>query len=205
MSLRALFAVVALVGCTRAPVPTEPPSSAKPVAAAPRDLRFRLYSTGKILGQPTITTFELHLEAGHAHLAVSKSAVLEKGGPPQVGKVLEMKSFDAATPDALHTWSCHDATLDVAVAKAVRVRKDPDLECGDTGAFSPATTEKVQVLLCTDEDEVRYAFAEGPGVEWLYVNDDCVMQGGGFRRIADDLSIAAPRPASGGSASAPPR
>jgi len=40
---------------------------------------------------------------------------------------------------------------------------------------------------------MHVAFAPAPGVEWLYVNDDCVMQGGGFRWIAKDGAIASER------------
>jgi len=52
----------------------------------------------------------------------------------------------------IHTFKIERLSEDLPivveiVAKAVRVRKDPDLECGDTGAFSPATTEKVQVRI----------------------------------------------------------
>ena len=86
----------------------------------------------------------------------------------------------------------------VAVAKATAVRKrDPKKESctGDQGHWVPAPTMKANALVCGDPgDELApgYAFTapDAPAIEWVYVNDDCVMQGGGYRAIAADGSFA---------------
>ncbi|MEO7093377.1 MAG: hypothetical protein ABI175_09010, partial [Polyangiales bacterium] len=86
----------------------------------------------------------------------------------------------------------------VAVAKATAVRKrDPKKEScsGDQGHWVPAQTTKVAALVCGDPgDEMApgYTFTapDAPAIEWLYINDDCSMQGGGYRAIAADGSIA---------------
>jgi hypothetical protein len=62
----------------------------------------------------------------------------------------------------------------------------------------PARTGKVEALRCgvseTDDPTAdrmeEMAFTAEPGVEFLAINDDCIMQGGGCRRIARDGSVA---------------
>jgi hypothetical protein len=94
---------------------------------------------------------------------------------------------------------CERKTLAVARANAVRGRT-PKLrgeECGDTGRWVPGTTNRMQVLLCADNPPAnepneweKLAFAAAPGIEWLHVNDDCIIQGGGWRAVAADSAIA---------------
>jgi hypothetical protein len=50
------------------------------------------------------------------------------------------------------------------------------------------------------------AFAPSPGIEWLYVNDDC-LQGGGWRQVPADRSIVTKvrRGTAGADAVSPPR
>ena len=110
---------------------------------------------------------------------------------------------------ALGTWNltCETARLAVANAGAVRKPSPPRANsegCGDTGRWVPRGTTKVEVLRCAlpddfdpDDTHPRHwtnmpalAFAAAPGIEWVYVNDDCAMQGGDWRRIANDGSIA---------------
>ena len=80
---------------------------------------------------------------------------------------------------------------------------------GETGRWVPAKTTRAELLYCYSAepasgapedsdwnaygDYMHVAFAPAPGVEWLYVNDDCIMQGGGFRWIAKDGAIASER------------
>ena len=43
-------------------------------------------------------------------------------------------------------------------------------------------------MLRCDNDGMELAFAPSPGIEWLFVNDDC-LQGGGWRLVPADRSI----------------
>ena len=62
---------------------------------------------------------------------------------------------------------------------------------GDPGKFAPAATKKVEVLSCKHPDfDAPMIFGRAPGIEYLHVNDDCNMQGGGYRAIAADGSVA---------------
>ncbi|HEY5934179.1 MAG TPA: hypothetical protein VIU61_06090 [Kofleriaceae bacterium] len=105
---------------------------------------------------------------------------------------------------------CKLATVAVAGASAFREpssapgRRGGE-ECGDRGSFRPPGTRRVEVLSCLpfakdDPDPDRkeaIAFAPEPGIEFLFVNDDCSMQGGGYRAIAPGgavASVRAPRP-----------
>ena len=98
--------------------------------------------------------------------------------------------------------SCEMGTIAAAAATAVR-RPHPRApggdECyGDRGRWVPARAEKVQALRCgvseaddpTADRMEKMAFTAEPGVEFLAINDDCIMQGGGYRRIARDGSVA---------------
>jgi hypothetical protein len=85
-----------------------------------------------------------------------------------------------------------------AVRKPGRHRAGTE-ECGDRGGWSPARTRQVHVLRCRqpddepedrDTDRVDLRLAAAPGIEYLYVNDDCIMQGGGWRVLAVDGAVA---------------
>ena len=103
-------------------------------------------------------------------------------------------------------WTCKMTKLDVAPATAVRGRdsRAKGKECGDTGAWQPAKTQKVEALPCTestgsDDDTAapadskdNLAFTAAPGIEWLWVNDECVITGGGWRRVPAKLTLAVP-------------
>jgi hypothetical protein len=104
-------------------------------------------------------------------------------------------------------FPCVHDSLDVAAATAVRRPSPAHDECGDTGHWEPAATPRLPVLRCRglgfdssimpgDADWEAFAslaFARAPGVEWLHVNDDCMMQGGGWRAVPADGSITSPR------------
>jgi hypothetical protein len=139
------------------------------------------------------------------------------GSARESGGTLELDLRDAT--DRLDLV-CTRKQESVAAATAVRVRTDSGGgDCGDRGAWSPAATSSVVVLACnrrpaapsepppaapTDPDEARWeqeiaaeealrsqlSFGEGPGIEYLYVNDDCIIQGGGLRFIPADGSVA---------------
>jgi hypothetical protein len=147
------------------------------------------------------------------------------GSARDSGGALLLDVSDGATRlDLACSWKREQ----VAVATAVRVRTGPGGDCGDRGAWSPAATSAM-VFACspvpatppvssppppTDPAEARWeravaaeqalraqlSFGSGAGVEYLYVNDDCVMQGGGLRFIPPDRSIAEAR----GSGTPPP-
>jgi hypothetical protein len=139
------------------------------------------------------------------------------GSARELGGTLELDLRDAT--DRLDLV-CTRKQESVAPATAVRVRTDTvGGDCGDRGAWSPGATSSVVVLACnrrpaapteppppapTDPDEARWereiaaeealrsqlSFGEGPGIEYLYVNDDCIIQGGGLRFIPADGSVA---------------
>ena len=44
-----------------------------------------------------------------------------------------------------------------------------------------------------DVSPVEFTFGEAPGIEFLFVNDDCIIQGGGLRRVPSDGSVSAIR------------
>jgi len=90
------------------------------------------------------------------------------------------------------TLTCRADRLAVHRAGANLV-PDPEFhdECGNRGVWRPRATRTVAVLSCaaSDRDLDHYgqfgstamAFAPAPGVESLYINDDCIVQGGGYR------------------------
>lgn len=108
--------------------------------------------------------------------------------------------------DATDTISmpCRKTTIAAATATAVRRATVSATECGDDGRFHPRTTKRLSVLRCLPFDDKRFdlddsatwssadhlAFAASPGIEWLYVNDDC-LQGGGWRQVPADGAIVA--------------
>jgi hypothetical protein len=138
------------------------------------------------------------------------------GSARESGGILELDLRDASDRLDLVCTRKEEA---VAAATAVRVRTDFEGgDCGDPGAWSPGATSSVVVLACnrrpsapaeppppapTDPDEARWeqeiaaeralrsqlSFGEGPGIEYLYVNDDCMIQGGGLRFIPADGSV----------------
>lgn len=97
-------------------------------------------------------------------------------------------------------------TVHRAGANLVRTPNFRD-ECGDTGVWRPPATQTVNILTCVASDpsldpQQRHErdlghwgqfggttvdLAPAPGVEALSVNDDCILQGGGYRlRSATD-------------------
>jgi hypothetical protein len=124
-------------------------------------------------------------------------------------------SFDLKGPHTTLVLRCAETKVSVANATAVRTRSPGSMggDCGDRGAWWPPTTTEVDALVCRDkateppepapvpmeeyeaENEAlervhtQLTFGELPGIEYLWVNDDCVIQGGGLRRILPDGGV----------------
>jgi hypothetical protein len=68
-------------------------------------------------------------------------------------------------------------------------------ECTGRGVWRPAATQTVDVLACSASDRqgdidhfgqfggTAVVLALQPGVEAVYINSDCLLQGGGYRRL----------------------
>lgn len=100
-------------------------------------------------------------------------------------------------------WTCKKVKLDVAAATAV-LGHDPKFkgkDCGDPGRWQPAASKKVEGFQCTEvppadadptaepDPKTHLAFAPSPGIEWLYIDDECVLKGGGWRRIDKKATV----------------
>jgi len=96
------------------------------------------------------------------------------------------------------TLPCATKTVRVASATAVRVPEGKGSCEGDQGEWKPGKTRAQKALVCGEmasEMDAAYTFVEppAPAIEYLWVNDDCVMQGGGYRDVPKDGSITSPR------------
>jgi hypothetical protein len=182
-----------------------PPDAAEPdpaVAAAPPSV-FRFYSTGLVPTKtgPRLETWTLRHAGDRGMVLVERMApdgeafepaskTLYLGTATDDGKTLTLTL--AAGTDQL-ALACKREKLAIAGATAVRKphKKGKYKECGDPGRWVPDKTKSVEVLQCKHPDfDAPMPFAAAPGVEYLYVNDDCQMQGGGYRAIATDAAIA---------------
>lgn len=117
-------------------------------------------------------------------------------------KVVTLKLTNVTDPTDTISMPCRKTTIAAARPDAVRRSSAGASECGDTGRWHPRTTKKLTVLRCLpfdakpmnlDDDTTwdsapHLAFAPSPGIEWLYVNDDC-LQGGGWRQVPANRSI----------------
>jgi len=91
--------------------------------------------------------------------------------------------------------TCVTKSVAVAGATAVRVREGKRGCEGDQGKWKPGATRKAKALVCgdmTSEMDPSFTFVAppGPDIEYVWVNDDCSMQGGGYRDVPKDGSIA---------------
>jgi hypothetical protein len=185
------------------------------LSGAPKWIGRRLMA-GAVRGEQTHETFTLQRDGKDALVTVEmRHGVRARGdllGEPTEWKQVWVKKFlgtaeeqgDVVTVAVVNGHEsidlrCERTKLAAARANAVRGRT-PKLrgeECGDTGRWVPGTTTRMQVLLCVDnppanepDEWEKLAFAEAPGIEWLHVNDDCIIQGGGWRAVAADGAIA---------------
>lgn len=206
-----------VIACSSPPAqPTTPPVAIAPadasidapvdaavdaeLAAAPAWI-FRFHSTGKIVKQSRLETWTLRFVGDRATIFVERKLAESEGPWAPAGTTLYTGTGDgtsfslAAAGQAKLDLACKREKLDVAAATAVRKPvasgkyKQP---CsGDPGRWVPPKTTKLEVLSCKLPGfEAPMPFAAAPGVEYLFVNDDCAQQGGDYRVIAADGSVA---------------
>jgi hypothetical protein len=184
--------------------PPDAPAPDPELAAAPASI-FRFYATGLVAAKSghRLETWTLRALADRGVVSVERKLPGENdswlpgtqslylGTATDDGKTLTLTL--AAGTDKL-ALTCTRDKLEVATANAVRkprAKKSKTDECGDTGVWSPAKTKSLAVLSCKDARyDAPMIFGPAPGIEYLVVNDDCKMQGGGYRQIAPDGAIA---------------
>jgi hypothetical protein len=216
-AFRTAFAAC-LVACAdhatlHADLPPQPSSQPTTVAHTKTVWIARNFSTGMVMGHATLTTSTLTLDGERATLTMATRTTSDPGtraGPIEgawvdtatktytgrsvddMGGTLELTLHDGIDNLAL---SCVYKEVSVAADDAVRVRSSDDSECGDVGQWSPSATTMTHAWVCHRDDDAREAITFGvtPGIEHLFVNDDCIIQGGGLRRIARDGSVAGVR------------
>ena len=186
-----------------AAVPIDAPAPDPELAAAPPSV-FRFYSTGLVPTKtgPRLETWTLRHTGERGMVLVERmapdgdawkpaSTTLYLGSATDDGKTLTLTL--AAATDKL-ALACKREKLAIAAATAVRKphKKGKYKECGgDPGRWVPDKTKSIEVLQCKHPDfDAPMPFAPAPGVEYLLVNDDCLMQGGGYRAIGNDAAIA---------------
>jgi len=191
----------------------------QPLLSAPR-LVYRSLNAGAIVAQATLMTHTLQRFENQALLTVETQKapsdiipgpVVGRFGVPTtrrfigtsttIGKKIAFELADASETLKLE---CEMGTVQVAAATAVRDYYKGGCD-GDRGHWVPGAMKRAEALRCGtraagdashEPDRLEeMAFAPAPGIEFLYVNDDCVMQGGGYRFVAADASVAAIRKA----------
>jgi hypothetical protein len=176
------------------------------LAAAPASV-FRFHSTGDGMTPKRLETWTLRALADRGVVSVVRmtpgenatwlpgSKSLYLGTATDDGKTLTLAL--AAGTDQL-TLTCTHDKLDVAAATAIR-RASPRSKpprtmgpsCGHAGVWHPKKTTSIAVLSCKDPRfEAPMIFGPAPGIEYLFVDDDCELQSGGYRLIAADGAIA---------------
>lgn len=186
--------------------PAPPPAAVVPteLTAAPAWIA-RQFQTGLIVREHTHTTHTLRRHGLQAMLTIEtrSSTGMTMHPTPWVtqpvrtfvgtaedkAKVVTLSLTNVADPSDTLAMRCKRTTIAAARPTAVRGPSPGADECGDEGRWSPATTRRVTVLRCDlGDDSAELAFAPSPGIEWLFVNDDC-LQGGGWRQAPADRSI----------------
>lgn len=178
---------------------------------------YRELSTGVILHQSMLHTYTLRRHGNRALLTVDVQTAPSSTDPAAIGPwspkstkryvgTVEVRGgailMKLSHGGEILELPCAMGTLAAAAASAVRRPhprgRDSDACDGDRGRWVPGATTRIEVLRCglfneddpdADRDE-RMAFMAAPGIEYLFVNDDCDQQGGGYRLIAKDGSIA---------------
>jgi hypothetical protein len=203
-----LILCVLVAGCSSAGTPGPAPAVRAPVQAHPERRIFRQLRVGKA-PVATRTTFELVIDGGRATLveldeqADRARSVAEadrqtrwtvatrrtyRGSVTRLAGAVELAlESEGVQPLPLH---CTQRAVDAAPAGAVRVPspdRPPDGRCGDGGAWTPAAVASVQALVCDagasdpdGDDDDRLVFGDPPGLEYVFVHDDC-LRGGGLR------------------------
>jgi len=209
----AASAVIAIDAAAPPPIKREVPEH---LASAPKWIGRRLM-TGAVNAITEHFTFTLQRDGGQALLTIEKRHATNVSGgdklmPEKVDewKLISTEQFIGTFEEhgdvvtiALkglgggdkRDFRCKKTTIPAAGANAARARSPGYRECGDTGRWVPAATTQVDVIRCVPFEEkgsdewARLAFAAAPGIEWLHVNDDCVIQGGGWRLVPPDGGI----------------
>ena len=185
-----------------------------PLESAPR-LVYRSLETGALSTRSTLRTRTLQRFEDQALLTVAtqlsesdtSQPVLGPFDSPRIRRYLgrakaqgDWVSFTLSDGEESVTLECTMGEVKVARATAVRTRAGRGQCAGDRGRWLPGSTTRVRALRCgryepaPDLDrEEDMAFTAAPGIEFLFVNDDCVMQGGGYRFIPEDGSVGAIR------------
>ena len=184
-------------------------------SAKPKTYRYRSYYSMLYAGPRTerVAMFTLVRDGDKATLTVEKSsrgvAAEWKVEPVVVyeGSAADTTNgglrLELATEDGKQIVdTCKASTLRVGGATAVLVPSKDNSECNSILEWSPRKTTKVPVLECTveardsDDDPVIpriVTFGPEPGIEAIAINDDCAMQGSGFRKIKSPATIAPSR------------
>jgi len=187
------------------------------LAAAPAWIG-RAFTTGLIARDHTHVTRTLRRHGVQALLTIETQAARSKrfevgpwkprsvvtylGTAIETGKVVTLELTNIADATDTISMPCRKQTIAAAPSTGVRRATTTSTECGDRGRWHPRTTKKLTALACLPinnkafdfEDDTTWpsaphiAFAPSPGIEWLYVNDDC-LQGGGWRQVPADRSI----------------
>jgi hypothetical protein len=207
--------ILGISACSSGPTTTTTIHNRPPGGPA-EELTFRRLSTGAVRRDSHLITYKLQRRGAMATLEVVDAKVQHttdellpeaihgtwKADAPKLysGPTVDRGggAFDLDLQDGkdILALACKPVKLKVAAATAVRARSPGAGECGDTGVWQPSPTVSVDVVACIEraddnDKDLRTAlmFAPAPGVEFLFVNDDCVIQGGGFRRVADGGAI----------------
>lgn len=215
-----LLGLAACGGASSVPPSTAPadPTAASAGSAAAEGAgidgvwRFRSLHVGLVQKMSQLTRFTLKLQGDEATMVVQhqfmegsdadvvggewqtfrtetvRGTVRKDGG--SVG-ALELQLTGSGTA---YAFGCRRMRIEVAVAHAVRI-PDPAFtdECGNEGTWSPAVKVSREILYCESGEIGPFEMGRGAGLELLWVNDDCIMQGNGVREVADDGAIAPPR------------
>lgn len=208
----AVVALVALGGCGGHRPAALASARAQTASASREPWRFRTLTTGLALPEARSTRYQLTLDGRSATLEVTEAISHDHGGPGGGGDLGDWRviatrtlrgqvatdgaelTLTLAGDDQQTRWRCHVEVVVVAPASALLVPTNTAEECGDEGEWSEPATD-AEALVCADDGPepalVRtLAFAHGPGIEGVWVNDDC-LQGGGLRwQAAGDAATA---------------
>jgi hypothetical protein len=176
------------------------PNAKLPAAkSSAHELIFRQYSAGHVLKNQKLTTFTLSFDGVRASLRTqpqtlkgSETGTEWLSDPEEtfVGTLIRADAnsmtIDLAVKEGTMSLQCSRSSVQVARANAVRI-PNPKFtdECGDEGIWFPAKTTKKSGWKCESEGPLWLGLflADPPGIEHLFVNDDCAMQGGGYRLV----------------------
>jgi hypothetical protein len=204
---------------TTASVAAPPPVIPEALSNAPR-LVYRSFDTGVLNARSTLVTRTLQRFEDQALLTeltqTSNSSTFKPViGPfdaPKIRRYLgtatttgKVTTFTLTDGDTKLKLDCAMGDVKVAAATAVRASSGKGGCNGDRGHWVPAATKRVQALRCGIDEtppDPEYpppdrfeemAFTAPPGIEFLFVNDDCVMQGGGYRFVPANGEVGAIR------------